>query len=137
MTKVNREHLSLEKDHYIDACVIASGGKEFEVNNIIYKKKRVSKGDYQLCKGNRGQQRLPVGKVQGFRKFDKVSYLEHECFIKGKRSSGNFVLMDINNTPLDFSSIGGLKNPSYKKLKRVAARNSTLIKEMCVVPMLG
>ena len=137
VTKVNREHLSLEKDHYIDACVIASGGKEFEVNNIIYKKKRVSKGDYQLCKGNRGQQRLPVGKVQGFRKFDKVSYLEHECFIKGKRSSGNFVLMDINNTPLDFSSIGGLKNPSYKKLKRVAARNSTLIKEMCVVPMLG
>ena len=80
---------------------------------------------------------MPVGKVQGFRKFDKVNYLGCECFIKGRRSKGNFVLMDINNKPLDFSSIGGLKNPSYKKLKRIATRSSTLIKEMCVVPMLG
>ena len=137
VTKTNRENLSLSKDHYIDACVIASGGKYFITNDIIYQKRRVSKGDYQLTKGSHGQQILPVGKVQGFRKFDKVSYLEYECFIKGKRSKGNFVLMDINNKTLDFSSIGGLKNPSYKKLKRVTARNSTLIKERYVVPMLG
>ena len=137
VTKTNRENLSLSKDHYIDACVIASGGKNFISNDVIYQKRRVSKGDYQLTKGDRGQQRLPVGKIYGFRKFDKVSYLDYECFIKGRRSKGNFVLMDINNKPLDFSSIGGLKNPSYKKLKRVTARSSTLIKERSVVPMLG
>ena len=33
VTKENRNHLSLPKDHYIDACVIASGGSPFKLND--------------------------------------------------------------------------------------------------------
>ena len=88
VTKENRNHLSLPKEHYIDACVIASDGKEFNPNDEIFYKRRVAKGDYQLTKGIRGEQSIPVGKIQGFRKFDKVRYLGKEYFIKGRMSSG-------------------------------------------------
>ena len=36
VTSENRNHLNLEKDHYIDACVIASGGLEFKELDVIY-----------------------------------------------------------------------------------------------------
>lgn len=43
VTSENRNHLHLEKDHYIDACVIASGGLEFEPSATVYYKRRMSK----------------------------------------------------------------------------------------------
>lgn len=46
ITKENRNHLSLPKDHHIDACVIASGGQDFKLNDNLFYKKRVAKGDY-------------------------------------------------------------------------------------------
>ena len=128
VTKTNRENLSLSKDHYIDACVIASGGKEFEVNDVIYQKRRVSKGDYQLTKGSHGQLRLTVGKIQGFRKFDKVKYFRKEYFIKGRMSSGFAILMDIFNNKIDFSFMPKrFKTPKLNNLKRINARSSCLV----------
>ena len=97
VTSENRNHLKLEKDHYIDACVIASGGLGFKMLDVIYRKRHVSKQDRILTKGVRGEQKLPTGKIFGFKKFDKVKYLGEEWFIKGRRSSGAFVLMDIDN----------------------------------------
>lgn len=111
---VNREHLSLEKDHYIDVCIIASGSKEFKSNDVIYQKRRVFKGDYQLTKGSYEQLRLAVGKVQGFRKFDKVKYFGKEYFIRGKMSSGFAMLMDIFNNEISFSHmLKGYKYQNY------------------------
>ena len=127
VAKENRNHLDLPKDHYIDACVIASGGKEFKLNGEIYYKKRVAKQNRQMCKGIRGEKKIPLGKVYGFRKFDKVTYLGQECFIKARRSSGAFVLMNISGKNLDFRNIGGRANPSYKELKRITTRTSCLI----------
>lgn len=127
VTKENRNHLSLPKDHYIDACVIASGGKVFKLNDEIFYKRRVAKGDYQLSKGIRGEQRIPVGKIQGFRKFDKVKYFGKEYFIKGRMSSGFAVLMDIFNNKVDFSYMSkGYKTPKLSNLERVSARKSCL-----------
>ena len=126
VTKANREHLKLPKDHYIDACVIASCGNPFELSDILYQKRCVPKQDRQLCKGVRGEKRIPTGKVLGFKKFDLVEYIGEPCFIKGRRSSGSFVLMDIDNNILDFRDIGGKQNPFYKSLKRVNARRSIL-----------
>ena len=112
------------------ACVIASGGLEFEELDVLYRKRCVSKQDRQLCKGIRGEKKIPTGKVFGFRKFDKVRYLGKECFIKGRRSSGAFVLMDIANKPIDFRDRGGKQNPSYKFIERLNTRRSVLcIKE--------
>lgn len=127
VTKENRNHLSLPKDHYIDACVIASGGKEFKLNSEIFYKRRVAKGDYQLTKGIRGEQKIPVGKIQGFRKFDKIRYLGKEYFIKGRMSSGFAVLIDIFNNKIDFSFMPkGYKTPKLSNLERISTRRSCL-----------
>lgn len=133
VTKENRNHLSLPKDHYIDACVIANGGQRFKLNNEIFYKRRVAKGDYQLTKGVRGEQRIPVGKIFGFRKFDKVKYFNKEYFIKGRMSSGFAVLMDIFNNKIDFSYMSkGYKTPKLINLKRLSSRHSCLITSMTI-----
>ena len=126
VTKENRNNLNLQKDHYIDACVIASGGKNFEQSNWLFKKRRVPKQNRQLCKGVRGEKKLPIGKVFGFKRFDKVRYLNEICFVKGRRNNGAFILMDIDNNSIDFRDRGGRKNPSYKLLKRLNTRRSIL-----------
>ena len=126
VTSENRNHLGLEKTHYIDACVIASGGLPFELSDVLYQKRRVSKQDRQLCQGMHGERKIPTWKVLGFKKFDLVEYMEELCFVKGRRSSGSFVLMDINSRLIDFRDKGGKQNPSYKSLKRVSARRSIL-----------
>ena len=127
VTSENRNHLKLEKDHYIDACVIASGGLEFKELEVIFYKDRVSKGDYQLTKGIRGEQRLPIGKICGFRKFDKVRYLGKEYFIRGRMSSGFTILMNIFGEKIDFSNLlRGLKTPKLSNCNRISARRSCL-----------
>lgn len=126
VTKENRNNLNLPKEHYMDACVFASGGEKFKQLNWLFKKRRVAKQSRRLCKGVRGEKRLPTKKMFGFRRFDKVEYLKEICFIKGRRSSGAFVLMDINNNTVDFRDVGGKQNPSYKLLERLNARKSVL-----------
>lgn len=127
VTKTNRENLNLPKNHFIDACVISSGGKEFTLNDTIYQKRRVSKGDYQLTKGVRGERKIPVGKIRGFRKFDKVKYFGKEYFIKGRMSSGLTILMDIFNNKIDFSYMPrGYKTPKLSNCNRISARRSCL-----------
>jgi len=96
-TKFKREQiLKLPKTHYNDAIAICCGEGEI-LDNIDYCfiKKNISNGDYQQTKGIRSEKKIPTGKVFGFRKFDKVRVPEGIGFIKGKRSSGAFVIMDI------------------------------------------
>ena len=126
VTSENRNHLKLEKDHFIDACVIASGGLEFKELDVVYKKRRVSIQDRILTDVIRDEKKLPTGKVHGFKKYDKVKYLGEICFVKGRRTSGGFVLMDINNKSIDFRNRGGNLNPHYKFIKRTNARKSIL-----------
>ena len=126
VTKENRNNLDLPKNHFIDACVIASGGKKFEQSNWLFKKRRVARQSRQLCKGIRGEKKIPTGKILGFRRYDKVKYLNEICFVKGRRSRGYFVLMDISNNDIDFKDHGGSRNPSYKLLERLNARKSIL-----------
>lgn len=127
VTSENRNHLNLPKDHYIDACVIASGGLEFKELDVIFYKSRVSKGDYQLTKGIRGAQKLPTGKICGFRKFDKVEYLGEKYFIKGRMNSGFAILMNIFDEKVDFSSMPkGLKTPKLSNCNRISTRRSCL-----------
>ena len=127
VTSENRHRLNLPKDHYIDACVIASGGLEFKELDVIFYKRRVSKGDYQLTKGIRGEQKLPTGKICGFRKFDKVEYLGNKYFIKGRMSSGFAILMDVFGNEVDFSYMPkGLKTPKLSNCKRASSRRNYL-----------
>ena len=134
ITKEHRWLLSLPKEHYIDAVVIASGGNPvtFKINTVLLKK-CISKGDYQQTKGVRSEKVIPTGKIQGFRKFDKVKYLGEEYFIKGRMSSGYAVLMDIEGNKIDFQDAPkGMKIAKLANLKRLEARKSWIIQAKAI-----
>ena len=128
VTKENRLSIDVDKHHYLDACVIATGGKEFKICSNIYKKRCISKGDFQQTKGIHSEQRLNTEKICGFRKFDKVKYFGKEYFIKGRMSTGYAILMDIDGNKIDFSDMPkGLKTVKLSNCKRISARKSQLI----------
>ena len=129
ITKANRQSLGIEKDHHLDACVIASGGKPItNLINLVYVKRDIPCGDMQQTKGVRSELKIETGKIQGFIKFDKVCYFGREYFIKGRMSSGYAVLMDIYSNKADFSHLGkGYKTPKLCLCKRISARRSQLV----------
>lgn len=134
VTKANRLSLGIEKDHHLDACVIASSGNPVNfLTDTVYVKKSVSKGDRQKTKGIRSEQPITTSKIQGFMKFDKVKYFGKEYFIKGRMSSGYAVLMDIEGNKIDFSSMPkGMKTPKLCNCIRVTARNSVLVDRVVI-----
>ena len=77
---------------------------------------------------NRSEKKIPTGKLFGFRKFDKVKTPEGIGFIKGKRSSGAFVISDI------FGNIFKKSWNAKKYLERVSARKNYIM-EVCVAPI--
>lgn len=132
ITKENRQNMKLPKEHYMDAVAIASRGNHimFKTKTILFKK-CVSDGDYQQTKGIRSEQKIPTGKIQGFRKFDKVKYLGKEYFIKGRMSIGYAILMDIDGNKIDFSNIPkGVKTPKMINMTRVNGRKSWIMQEL-------
>lgn len=131
VTKANRLHMGLDKSHYLDACVIASGGNNINFKTeTLYLKRDVSVGDYQQTKGIRSEKRIPTNKIFGFKKFDKVKYFGKEYFIKGRMSCGYATLMDIYGNKIDFSDMPkGFKTPKLSLCKRISARTSQMIQE--------
>lgn len=128
ITKANRLALGVDKKHYCDACVIATGGKPFKIKCNLINKKCVADGDFRQTRGIRSEQKLPTGKILGFRKFDKVKYLGKEYFIKSRMSKGNYAdLMDINGNKIDFSYMPkGQRLPKMKNMIKLEARKSWL-----------
>ena len=125
VTKANRLQLGVDKEHSYDACVIATQGKAFSINSVLYKKRCVSDGDFQKTKGIRSEQPITTGKIRGFRKFDKVRYFGKDYFIKGRMSSGYAILMDIDGNKADFSAMPkGYKTPKLANIKRLEARTT-------------
>ena len=122
-TKFKREHvLQLSKTHHNDAVAICCEDDEW-VNplSVVLHKRHVASGDFQQFKGARSEKRMPTGKLFGLRKFDLVKTRKGIGFIKGKRSSGFFALMDILNNTLT-ASVSVKKNCA-----RLTARSTTLI----------
>ena len=119
---------------HLDACVIASGGNSFTfATDVVFVKRNVSKGDYQKAKGIRSEQPITTGKIQGFKKFDKIKYFGKEYFIKGRMSTGYAILMDIEGNKIDFSYMPkGMKTPKLSNCTRISARSSVLIDKVAV-----
>lgn len=133
VTKANRLRLSVEKEHYYDACTIATQGNVFTVKSNLYKKKCVPDGDFQKTKGVSSERPITTGKICGFRKFDKVKYLDREYFIKGRMSTGYAVLMDIDGNKADFSAMPkGYKTPKLSNCKRITARSTVITQAKAV-----
>lgn len=125
ITKANRLQLGVNKEHYYDACTIATQGNRFTIKSNLYKKKCISDGDFQQTKGICSKQPIVTNKIHGFRKFDKVRYLGKNYFIKGRMSTGYAVLMDINGKKADFSNMPkGFKTPKMANFKRIEARTT-------------
>ena len=123
VTKEHRQKMNLPKEHFFDAVAIASKHKDisFRTDEIIYKK-CVAKGDYQRSKGVRSQLKIPIGKINGFRKFDTVKFKGEKYFIKGRMTSGYVFLMDIDSQNIKFKHM-----PKFENLKRISARKNWLI----------
>ena len=133
ITKANRLNLGIDKEHYYDACVIATQGKPFTVKTKLCKKKCVPDGDFRKTKGVRSEQAITTDKICGFRKFDKVKYFGKEYFIKSRKSTGYATLMDIDGNTVDFSSMPrGNKTPKLRNCQRVAARTTQMIHLMVI-----
>lgn len=125
-TKFKREQiLGLPKEHYYDAVAIClEDGELVEPASIVYFKRHVAKGDYQLTKGARSEKRIPVGKLFGLKKHDYISTPQGDGFVKGKRSTGYFALETIIGEKVHASA--NVK----KNTVRVLARTTTLIQKM-------
>jgi RRXRR protein/HNH endonuclease len=123
VTKEHRLLAGLPKEHVFDATMIATRGiKPIFCTTTMLAKKCVPDGDYQQTKGIRSEQRLPTGKIQGFRKFDKIRYEGKEYFIKGRMSSGYAILSDLSGNKVDLKPI-----PKFEKMRRVSARSSWIM----------
>ena len=133
ITKANRLRLGIDKEHYYDACTIATQGNPFTLKSNFYKKKCISDGDFQKTKGIRSEQLIETKKICGFRKFDKIRYFGNEYFIKGRMSTGYAILMDIEGKKIDFSSMPkGYKTPKLSNCIRITARTSQIIQTVAV-----
>lgn len=134
ITKANRQISGIEKDHHLDACIIAAGTNHVTMRTqTIYLKKAVSEGDSQQTKGICSEQTVTTGKICGFRKYDKVKYFGKEYFIKGRMSAGYAVLMDIGGEKADFSHLSrGFKTPKLSNCKRITARTSQMIQSIVI-----
>jgi hypothetical protein len=128
ITKEHRQLIGLPKEHYFDAAAIASQGNpvNFRTTTVLHKKS-ISDGDYQQTKGVRSEQRIPTGKIHGFRKFDKVKYSGNEYFIKGRMSTGYAILMNISGNKIDLKPI-----PKFDRMERISARKSWIISQKII-----
>ncbi len=134
VTKENRQYLNLPKEHYIDACVIASCGLPISIRSLLYKKLCVPDGDFQQTKGIRSEQKLNTKKIHGFKKFDVVRYYGREYLIKGRMTIGGYaILSDMSGNTVNFEKTTRHgKTVKLRDCKRIQARKSNLIAEASV-----
>ena len=109
--------------------MIANGGPDVNFkSDIVYIKRSVTKGDYRQTKGERSEIRMNRGKVNGFRRYDKVQYKGNIYFIKGLKNGRYATLMDINSKTIKFPDAPKCdKTPKLSKFKRISARKTCII----------
>ena len=93
-------------------------------SSVVYFKRHVAKGDYQLTTGKRSEKKIPVGKLFGLKKHDLIQTPQGTGFVKGKRSSGYFALETITGEEIHASA--NVK----KDTVRLTARTTTLTQPM-------
>ena len=135
ITKYTRvEVLKLPKSHINDALAIAVGlrghgvltgpvsieraDKHYLIKPVRHHNRQIHKATTN--KGGVRKLNQAPKYVKDFRLFDKVEYNNQECFIWGRRSSGSFLLKNINGKVIK-------DGVSYKKLKLLERSSNYLI----------
>jgi hypothetical protein len=128
-TKFKREQcLGWDKSHSADAVAIAcESGEIVRPLGAVWRKRHVARGDYQQTSGPRSEKRIPTGKLFGLRKFDLIRIPKGTGFVKGKRTRGDFVLMNIDGVQTIETSV-------RKAVTRLSARSSTLTEGRAFLP---
>ena len=126
ITKNNRIRHGLSKEHYNDAYCIAHNFNAEPLDKVTYQRK-VRCHNRQIHKTNflkDGKKKLNQAPyiVKGFRLFDKVRFLNQDCFIFGRRSTGYFDLRKLDGTKIHNSA-------SSKQLELLNTRKSYLKEE--------
>lgn len=134
LTKYTRIGHGLEKSHTVDARCISGNAQAMPADRIFILKqlrrhnRKVMKSN--LLKGGRWKRNQAPREINGFRLFDIVLYNNLPVYIHGRRSSGFFVIKDIEGKTLSNSV-------SYKSLKLKRHTNSYLFnlkKRQCPIP---
>lgn len=129
LTKVKRIRNALKKHHFVDAYCISLPEEESVRKPVqltkIWIKKCVPLRDKQMFKGVRSEQKIETGKIQGFRKFDKVLYNGTSMFIKGRMSTGYAILMDVQGTAQKLKPI-----PKFGNMELISRRKSWIVSTM-------
>ena len=123
ITKRNRLRLGLEKTHYNDAIAIINPDK-VEQTQSYFEFVCKPKGRYQLSKGVRSEQLNIPRKIKGFDVGDFVLCKKNGIltgYIKGKMSTGYFVLSDLNGNTI-------VKCTSHKYLEKKKSKATLLVK---------
>ena len=124
-TKFKREIvLGLAKTHYNDAVSICCERESVKTASTVFHKRHVANGDYQQTKGSRSEKKIPVGKLFGLKKHDFIQTPQGIGFVRGKRSTGYFVLETILGEKVHASA--NIK----KNTVRLTARTTTLIQQL-------
>ncbi len=127
LTKHTRICSGLPKAHCIDARCI-SGNPLAVSDGVVYFQKKVRCHNRQIhkntiLKGGYRKRNQAEYLVKGFRLFDKVRYLGHECFIWGRRATGSFKVCNLDRSLV----VDGI---SHKKLKFLETRKSYLVERI-------
>ena len=134
ITKATRENLLvLPKSHANDALAIAHGPQGFRAEYLpnirqadrLYTIRPVRHHNRQLhkatiLKGGVRKTNQAEKYICGFRLYDKVLYNGIECFVWGRRTSGSFLLRQLNGEKVK-------DGVSYKHLKLLERSQSYLV----------
>ena len=100
ITKYNRIRNGIEKSHVSDAFVISKNlkSKMLYCYYLVRKTRRHNRQIHKskILKGGKKKMNQAPFEVKGFRLFDRVFYDGKIMFVTGRRSSGRFVIRDIN-----------------------------------------
>lgn len=123
ITKYWREKKHIIKTHISDAFVIAKNfdAKRLNKSLLIIPKRQHNRQIHKckICKGGIRKLNQTPKYVFGYQLFDKVLLKGKEAYIFGRRSSGRFVIKDIEEKPI--------AEPRCSKLKLLEKRSAFLI----------
>lgn len=143
ITKVDRMEQKLEKKHFIDACVIASGDKKVSPKGKYLVRKMLAKGSYAQTKatvpskkiiannpkgvystGSSPKVILQTGKSHGFRAWDQVIWNDQRVFLRSARRNGYSEAIDIlSNRLFDGKMIKLKQSPPRISARKTVAQD--------------
>jgi len=113
LTSANRNSVGLEKSHANDAVCASEVPANLVLPDAEFIAAARPRGTRKLVNGVRGEHKVRLAReVKGFRQWDSVRWNGSQCYIKGRRATGSFLLSNIDGKRIK-DGVG------YKRLRLV------------------